>query len=107
MRSVAFAVVYVYRQAKAATKQETGGWHPVMAVLCIDKLRSTLADGGRHLRASFQAGLGPLPVQIGPCCIGAQVPSPAAVWIHVGHNIEDSLLKSMPRKCAVTVQKPL
>ena len=62
---------------------------------------------GLDLRARFQAGLRPLSVQIGSCSVGAQVPPPAAVWVHVGDNVEDSVLQSMPRQCAVTVQQAL
>ena len=69
--------------------------------------RSNRCIGATHLWACFQAWLGPLPVEVGSCGIGAQVPSPAAIRVHVRHNIEDCLLQCMPGKGTVAVQQPV
>ena len=61
---------------------------------------------GMNLWAGFQAWLGPLPVEVSSCSIGAEVPSPAAIRVHVGHNVEDCLLQCMPSKGTVAIQQP-
>ena len=48
-----------------------------------------------YLRTLLSGGVCPLPIEVGACCIGAQVPSPGAVWIHVGDHVEDCISEQL------------
>ena len=42
----------------------------------------------KHLGAFFEARAGPFAVEVGAGGVGAEMPAPAAVGVHVGHDVK-------------------
>ncbi|GBF28691.1 hypothetical protein MnTg03_00251 [bacterium MnTg03] len=59
------------------------------------------------LRTFLQARLMPFPVQIDTGRVGTQMTAPAAVWIHVWHQVDDRFLQYSPHYRVAIVDQPV